>query len=106
MKDTQLEETTYKWSGPSDPNQYRVLWDPILAILAKEERRGVEKRVFDLGCGNGITAGMLSKRGYDVTGVDPSAQGLAIAKNCAPACRFHLGSAYDDLAARYGRFPS
>jgi SAM-dependent methyltransferase len=105
MNDTQLPQTTYWWSGPSDPNEYRVLWDPILEILAEEERRSTQKRIFDLGCGNGITAGMLSKRGYDVTGVDPSAEGLAIAKKCAPACRFHLGSAYDDLAARHGCFP-
>ena len=64
------------------------------------------RRVFDLGCGNGATAAALAKHGYEVTGVDPSEQGIRIARQAHPGPRFEQGSCYDDLAAKYGRFPA
>ena len=36
-----------------------------------------EKSVFDLGCGNGVTAQFLAEKGYGVTGVDPSVEGIS-----------------------------
>ena len=48
---------------------------------------------------------MLTEQGWDVTGVDPSAEGIAQARAHYPALKLYEGSAYDDLAARYGRFP-
>jgi 2-polyprenyl-3-methyl-5-hydroxy-6-metoxy-1,4-benzoquinol methylase len=60
--------------------------------------------VFELGCGNGFVANELSKVGYAVTAVDPATKGIGIAKEAFPNCRFTVGSAYDDLAARYGIF--
>jgi SAM-dependent methyltransferase len=64
-----------------------------------------QRRLFELGCGNGSVAHELTRRGWDVTGVDPSAEGIAQA-NCAhPDLKLHTGSAYDDLAACYGQFP-
>jgi len=36
--------------------------------------------VCDLGCGNGYMAGRLAERGYQVTGVDASESGIAIAR--------------------------
>lgn len=62
-------------------------------------------RVFDLGCGNGSVANELANLGWDVTGVDPSTEGIARAKEQYPALNLHAGSAYDDLAALYGEFP-
>ena len=41
---------------------------------------GNVKRVCDLGCGNGFMAGRLAELGYDVTGIDASESGIAIAK--------------------------
>lgn len=38
------------------------------------------KRICDLGCGNGFMAGRLAELGYDVTGVDASESGIAIAQ--------------------------
>jgi len=40
-----------------------------------------------------------------VTGVDPSVEGIAQAQAAYPHLKLKPGSAYDDLAARYGRFP-
>lgn len=44
--------------------------------------KGLEnvKRICDLGCGNGYMAGRLAELGYDVTGVDASESGIAIAR--------------------------
>lgn len=63
------------------------------------------KRLFELGCGNGSVANILSGDGWDVTGVDPSQEGIAQAKASFPHLRLETGSAYDDLASRFGRFP-
>ena len=72
------------------------------SIAAKRERA----KIFELGCGNGSVANELAAAGYDVTGVDPSAEGLAHANRRYPTLKLAQGSAYDDLAGRYGRFPA
>lgn len=64
-----------------------------------------ERRLFDLGCGNGSLTHELSRMGWDVTGVDPSTEGIAHARSAYPELKLGLGSAYDDLAGRYGQFP-
>jgi len=47
---------------------------------------------------------MLSELGFDVTAIDPSATGIAIAKQAYPHCRFEIGTGYEDLAKRFGQF--
>jgi 2-polyprenyl-6-hydroxyphenyl methylase/3-demethylubiquinone-9 3-methyltransferase len=64
-----------------------------------------EKRIFELGCGNGSVSNELTKLGFDTTGVDPSPDGLHYAKEHYPHVKIFQGSAYDDLAERYGKFP-
>ncbi|MCU0780173.1 MAG: methyltransferase domain-containing protein, partial [Akkermansiaceae bacterium] len=64
-----------------------------------------ERRLFELGCGNGSVANVLARRGWDVTGVDPSVEGIARASEAYPDLKLGTGSAYDDLVERYGRFP-
>ena len=66
--------------------------------------RETTARVFDLGCGNGAFAAELADRGYDVTGVDPSRDGIAQARETHPELDAHVGSAYDDLQSEYGTF--
>jgi 2-polyprenyl-3-methyl-5-hydroxy-6-metoxy-1,4-benzoquinol methylase len=65
-----------------------------------------QRTVFDLGCGNGSVAAWLSRRGYDITGVDPSVEGVILAKQAYPHLKLETGSAYEDLAARFGTFPA
>lgn len=65
-----------------------------------------EKRIFELGCGNGATAKQLCDLGYDVTGVDSSTSGIKVANGAYPNIKLRVGSAYDDLAGRYGQFPA
>ena len=61
-------------------------------------------RLFDLGCGNGSVGAALHEDGWSVTGVDPSVEGIATARAAYPFLEVEEGSAYDDLAARFGRF--
>ena len=63
------------------------------------------QRLFELGCGNGSVANHLTEKGWDVTGVDPSRQGIALANRNYPNLKLFEGSAYDDLTAVYGQFP-
>jgi 2-polyprenyl-3-methyl-5-hydroxy-6-metoxy-1,4-benzoquinol methylase len=64
-----------------------------------------ERRLFEVGCGNGSVANVLTQAGWDVTGIDPSTEGIAQARANHPHLKLHEGSAYEDLSARYGRFP-
>jgi 2-polyprenyl-3-methyl-5-hydroxy-6-metoxy-1,4-benzoquinol methylase len=63
------------------------------------------RRLFELGCGNGSVAYELTRRGWDLTGVDPSVEGIEQAQAAHPELKLVCGSAYDDLATQYGQFP-
>jgi 2-polyprenyl-3-methyl-5-hydroxy-6-metoxy-1,4-benzoquinol methylase len=91
----------YHYGPPAEGCHHKYLIPEILHVLRGE---GV-KRVFDLGCGNGFVADLLEKHGYDVTGVDPSDDGIRLARQYYPHLKLHQGSAYDDLAGTYGTYP-
>lgn len=95
----------YRYDGPSLGHQHAYLLPTVLSLLDGLALPDGERRLFELGCGNGSVAHELSQRGWEVTGVDPSAEGIAQAKAAYPALRLEQGSAYDHLAGRYGRFP-
>lgn len=61
--------------------------------------------VFDLGCGNGSFAQWLTAKGFEVHGVDPSTQGIAIAHKAHPTIDLRVGSCYDPLHESFGTFP-
>lgn len=75
----------------------------VLRILAGEGE-SAKRSIFDLGCGNGAMAELLRRHGYEVVGVDPSTSGIREANRAYPNLQFFVGSAYDDLAARFGKF--
>jgi SAM-dependent methyltransferase len=78
------------------------LWPVVRSILRSQPVSS--RRAFDLGCGNGSIANMLTELGFEVTGVDPSESGIAIAKKAYPHCIFAHGDGYEDLADRFGQF--
>lgn len=58
----------------------------LLAILRRADiRSGL---VVDLGCGSGIWAAELTRRGYEVMGLDISRSMIQLARKQAPAARF------------------
>ncbi len=92
----------YSYHNANADPSHAYLLPPVLATLGAPSKA---VRVFDLGCGDGAIAEMLHMRGWSVTGVDPSETGITHAQANRPGPEFHQASAYDDLAARFGRFP-
>jgi 2-polyprenyl-3-methyl-5-hydroxy-6-metoxy-1,4-benzoquinol methylase len=93
--------TGYVYRDAELNQSHGYLLPPLREILAG----ATGKRLFELGCGNGAIANALAELGYEVTGVDPSEAGIAQARARYPHLRLFQGSAYDELAERYGRFP-
>ena len=93
-------EYPYPSAAASHTHQY--LWQTVEQVLA-----GVPppQPLFELGCGNGFTANRLAALGYEVTAIDSSKSGIAQGRQAYPHLNLFEGSAYDDLASRYGQFP-
>lgn len=53
------------------------------------------RRVMDVGCGAGPLTKLLTDAGFDVTGIDTSADLLQLARTNAPKAHFIHASAYD-----------
>ena len=90
----------YRDANPISASAY--LWPALESEILR--RSWSRKRAFDLGCGSGAASDMLSKHGFDVVGVDTSSSGISYANMTYPHVKCELGSAYDDLASRYGTF--
>ncbi len=58
-------------------------------LLAEGVRRGAG--VVELGCGAGAATNLLIRAGYDVLGVDASAEMIRLARKNAPKARFVMG---------------
>jgi 2-polyprenyl-6-hydroxyphenyl methylase/3-demethylubiquinone-9 3-methyltransferase len=96
----------YRYSDAHANHSHAYLLPTVTRIVeafVREHNR--ERRLFDLGCGNGYVAAYFADRGFQVAGVDPSQEGIAQARASYPELDLYQGSAYDDLRARYGTFP-
>jgi 2-polyprenyl-3-methyl-5-hydroxy-6-metoxy-1,4-benzoquinol methylase len=94
--------TGYRYRDAALNPSHGYLLPAVKTILAAETHR---KRLFEIGCGNGSVAHELAGLGFDVTGIEPSDEGIHQAWENYPGLKLFPGSAYDDLAARYGRYP-
>src|SRR5262249_468610 len=94
----------YDHEGHSCAHDY--LLPVVRTELATFFTTGIDRRIFDLGCGNGSVAAALTCDGFEVCGVDPSIEGIGQAEAAHPTLSLRLGSAYDDLAGWYGSFPA
>jgi SAM-dependent methyltransferase len=67
------------------------------------DRSGVgQGLVVDLGCGTGLLARELIDAGYDVVGIDISAEMIRIARSRAPEAEFRVGSLFEAEFPRCG----
>lgn len=104
MKVTDISGYVYDDSSHSGAHSY--LMPAVLKELEKlTKTAGGGQHIFDLGCGNGSVANVLSQNGWDVTGADPSKEGIEQAHAAFPTLKLHHGSAYEDLPKKYGQFP-
>lgn len=106
MKDAE-DISGYRYANSGCSHAHGYLLPPVRAELQRKRTRLGERpaSLFDLGCGNGSVAAALATDGWDVTGVDPSSEGIAEAMRAFPQLRLAQGSAYEDLRATYGQFP-
>ena len=95
----------YRYDQAGLNHSHGYLLPTVFRLLDELNLPADQRRLFELGCGNGSVAHALTQRGWDVTGVDPSVEGIAQANNAYPDLKLYSGSAYDDLAAQYGQFP-
>jgi 2-polyprenyl-6-hydroxyphenyl methylase/3-demethylubiquinone-9 3-methyltransferase len=100
-----LDISGYHYTDAALNHSHGYLLPTLLRVLDGLAGSATNKRLFELGCGNGSVANALTQRGWDVTGVDPSAEGIAAAKAAYPNLKLFAGSAYDALAQRCGHFP-
>lgn len=94
----------YEWDDSSLTCAHDYLLPNVLNELCKVNLIS-QKKLFELGCGNGSVANIFSRNGWHVTGIDPSKEGIAHANQAYPNISLFEGSAYDDLASKYGTFP-
>jgi 2-polyprenyl-3-methyl-5-hydroxy-6-metoxy-1,4-benzoquinol methylase len=99
-------DTGYRWADATHDHSHAYLLPSVERNLAALGLPDGQRRVFDLGCGNGSVDAHLAKQGYEVVGVDPSEEGIEHGRKAYPHLKLHAGSCYDDLAAAYGRFPA
>lgn len=72
-------------AGPANSESGRGLADVFVTLVTKLTH---VKTICDLGCGNGYMTNRLAELGYEVTGVDASKTGLAIARQTSPNSQF------------------
>ena len=95
----------YRYADSTLNHSHDYLLPTVFRLLDGLNLPADQRRLFELGCGNGSVAHALTRRGWDVTGVDPSTEGIAQANRQYPELKLYTGSAYDELAAQYGQFP-
>jgi 2-polyprenyl-3-methyl-5-hydroxy-6-metoxy-1,4-benzoquinol methylase len=98
-----IDASEYRY-GDADLNFSHGYLLPVVIAVLQSHSGETERSVFDLGCGNGSVANVIASLGYSVFGVDPSADGIAIANAKYPDLKLTQGSAYDNLSERFGRF--
>lgn len=88
----------------SEPEHTQAYLWPVVQRLAGDLAPGT--RVLDIGCGNGSMAKLFVERGCTVVGVDPSAQGIAHARQRGlPNTRFEQSLATAALIDELGEAP-
>lgn len=98
---SELNPDGHRYRTATVSHTHSYLWPTLKKVLGEIPPPA---DVFEIGCGNGSNAHEMSKLGYRIVGVDSSKEGIAVAQAHYSDCRLELGSAYDDLAARYGTF--
>jgi 2-polyprenyl-6-hydroxyphenyl methylase/3-demethylubiquinone-9 3-methyltransferase len=91
----------YAWPDAQLTDAHGYLLPALVQIFERETCRSKPRRLFDLGCGNGTVANALAALGWQVTGVDPSPQGIAQANSAFPHLPLDVGSALGQVDVRH-----
>ncbi len=94
----------FKWGNASLTCAHSYLMPKVISILQSFPDE-MEKKIFDLGCGNGSVDFELDRLGWRTTGIDSSEEGIEKSRKAYPHLDLHLGSVYDSLTEQYGEYP-
>lgn len=85
--------TEYAHTSSEASHTHAYLWEPVMQEITNFAQlvASTEKRIFDLGCGNGSFARHAKDLGYHVTGVDPSDRGIELARTADQSIAFGCG---------------
>lgn len=75
----------YNYSTNQKDHIHAYLENPVIGFLNPEKN----KKILDVGCGNGWLTNVLIDQGYDAYGIDSSSKGIQIANQKSPG-RFFL----------------
>src|SRR5438045_234718 len=100
-----MDISGYGYSDAQPSHTAAYLLPEVRRALEKGVHEGRAKKVFELGCGNGAVANVLSRHGFEMKAVDPSPQGVSQAKTNFPELNVSLSSSEADLVSEFGRFP-
>ncbi|MEK7765809.1 MAG: class I SAM-dependent methyltransferase [bacterium] len=95
----------YQYSDASQNAAHAYLLPVVLSLIDASLPKGRDQRIFEVGCGNGAVANVLTQQGFQVTGVDPSEEGIRQAAQAYPGIQLSIGSTDEDLGAAHGVFP-
>lgn len=95
----------YKYSSAEHNCAHDYVLPALREILLAKFPDDIRRRIFELSCGNGSVSNALAEMGFEMTGVDPSSEGIRHANERHPHLDLRLGSAYDALAETFGQFP-
>ena len=84
--------TEHQYGSAKAQHTEAYLWRHITSLCAELRAR----RVVDIGCGNGALCHELARRGYEVVGCEPIAEGLRFARDAAPQLVYHQLGVDDD----------
>jgi 2-polyprenyl-6-hydroxyphenyl methylase/3-demethylubiquinone-9 3-methyltransferase len=93
MASISAEEFVWDIAGHADSH------DMILPALLPLIESAAPQDILDLGSGNGSLAGLLSSKGYKVTGLEYSQSGIDIARKSFPQVRFEQHDLANSLSA-------
>jgi 2-polyprenyl-3-methyl-5-hydroxy-6-metoxy-1,4-benzoquinol methylase len=102
-----VQKPEYAYQDNQAGHHHAYLTKPLLALIHESIATipppdNNPPRILDLGCGNGSLSHVLAQQGFEVTGIEESASGIALAAQSYPDCRFLQGSIYDLPTAQLG----
>ena len=86
-----MDFSGYVYESPEHTDAHNYLLPALESLLKEYLTVPTGKRILDLGCGNGSVTKYVKSIGYYVEGIDPSIQGIEIARIESPDIKFYVG---------------
>lgn len=100
IADERIESYPHRGEGLGFHHQY------LLPTVERILMAAGERSIFEIGFGNGAVADFFSRKDFRVTGIEPSREGVALARSAFPQLtQLAQASVYDVSPELFGTFP-